>query len=60
MARALNWDLSKVISMIRREADAELIMNETGIKRIPLQSIVGMLGLKDCKLYFIRGLFNDN
>lgn len=60
MAQVFNWDLSKVISLIRQEADAEFIMEETGIKRVPLQSIVGMLGLKDRKIYFIRGLFRDN
>jgi len=60
MARALNWDISKVIRLVRQEADAEFIMSETGIKQIPLQSIVSMLGLKDKKLYFVRGLFKDN
>lgn len=60
MTRVFNWNLSKVISLIRQEADAELIMDETGIKRVPLQSIVSMVGSKDNKFYFIRGLFNDN
>ncbi len=60
MTRFFNWNLSKVISLIRQEADADFIMDETGIKRIPLQSIVSMVGSKDNKLYFIRGLFNDN
>ncbi len=57
MARVFNWDLSKVISLVRQEAEAEYIMEETGIKRHPLQSIVSMLGSRDRKFYYIRGLF---
>jgi hypothetical protein len=60
MASSLNWDLSKVINLIRQEADADFIMSETGIKQVPLQSIVSMLGVKDRKLYYIRGLFKGN
>jgi len=57
MARVFNWDLSKVISLIRQEAEADYIMDETGIKRVPLQTIVNMLGFKDRRFYYIRGLF---
>jgi|GEM_PF-6242173 len=60
MSYGISWNLAKVISMIREEADAEFIMDETGIKRAPLQSIVSMLNFKDNKFYYIRGLFNDN
>jgi len=60
MAHGINWNLAKVINLIREEADADFIMRETGIKRQPLQSIVSMLNFKDKKFYFIRGLFSDN
>jgi len=56
----INWNLNKVFRLIRQEADASLIMEETGIKRTPLQTIVAMLNQRDKKFYMVRGLFNKD
>ena len=56
----INWNLNKVFRLIRQETAAHLIMEETGIKQAPLQTIVAMLNQRDKKFYMIHGLFNKN
>ena len=56
----INWNLNKVFRLVRQEADAHLIMEETGIKQGPLQTIVAMLNQRDKKFYMVRGLFNKD
>jgi hypothetical protein len=56
----MNWDLNNVIRLIRQETDANTIMEKTGIKRTPLQSIVALLSQRDGRFYLVRGLFEKN
>ena len=59
MAGASNWNLRRVIQLIRNETDADTIIDETGIKRGPLQTMVDMVNRKDHRFYLVRGLFAD-
>ena len=58
--KTMNWNMSRVKQLIKEEADADKIMEETGIKRSPLQTVVAMMNKKDQKFYDIKGLFNSS
>ena len=60
MERRLNWNLSRVKSLIKEEKDTETIMAETGIKIEPLRAIVGAMSQQDKKFYRIKGLFKED
>lgn len=53
----MNWNLNRVKQLIRKELDAKTIMEDTGIKRSPLQAIVAVMNKQDSKFYNIKGLF---
>lgn len=53
----MNWNLNRVKQLIRKELDAKAIMEDTGIKRSPLQAIVAVMNKQDSKFYNIKGLF---
>ena len=59
MSGRINWNLSKVKSLIREEKNAETIMEETGIKIEPLRAIVSAMNQYDKQFYRIKGLFEE-
>jgi len=58
--RIMNWSITRVKQLIKEETDADIIMEETGIKRSPLQAIVALMNQKDQKFYTIKGLFKGD
>ena len=58
--RIMNWSITRVKQLIKEETDADIIMEETGIKRSPLQAIVALMNQRDQKFYTIKGLFKGD
>jgi hypothetical protein len=56
----MNWSIARVKQLIKEEADADIIMEETGIKRSPLQAIVALMNQRDQRFYNIQGLFKPS
>ncbi len=56
----MNWSIARVKQLIKEETNADIIMEETGIKRSPLQAIVALMNQRDQKFYNIQGLFKQS
>jgi len=58
MGNAVNFNLSRVKELVRLEKDADAIIEETGIKKAPLRTIVMYMNQRDGRFYMVRGLFD--
>ena len=58
MGNAVNFNLSRVKELVRLEKDADTIIEETGIKKVPLRTIVMYMNQRDGRFYTVRGLFD--
>jgi len=58
MGNAVNFNLSRVKELVRLEKDADTIIEETGIKKAPLRTIVMYMNQRDGRFYMVRGLFD--